>query len=77
MPHITALGHSVEYAFRVLSKPMSKCTEKNKKFIDTYQRLFDVMIHLDNHIITLREENMRLKHENEFMLRLINERDNQ
>ena len=40
-----------------------------------YKRAFDEMTMLDMECATLREDNKRLRYENEFMLRLINERE--
>lgn len=39
------------------------------------QKLHTTACELDAHVRTLTAENLRLKHENEFMLRLLNERD--
>lgn len=76
MPHVTSLGHVLEYPYRILDRPMPKWTEADKDFVSKYQRLFNILCSVDNYVITLREENKRLQHENEFMLRLINEREN-
>lgn len=39
--------------------------------VHEYSRIFDSFMYSDSLIISLREENKRLKYENEFMLKLI------
>lgn len=46
------------------------------EWVHFYKKCYDRLVKAECDNITLAQENLRLKHENEFMLRLINEREN-
>jgi len=68
----TTLGDRVEHDFSVAGKPLSKWTERDKYWVSKYSIIERICIRLDSEIIMLKNENTRLTHENEFMLKLIN-----
>lgn len=74
MPYKTSQGRTVEYPHSLAAKLLSKGCEDVTALVDASHKIFREMQNLDSELITLREDNKRLKHENEFMLRLINER---
>lgn len=73
MPYKTSQGRTVEYPMALAAKA-AKSTDDAREIVDKTFSIFREMQNLDIELITLREENKRLKHENEFMLRLINDR---
>jgi len=76
MPYRTSQGRTVDYPHGIAAKLLHKGCEDITSLVDATHKLFREMQNLDSELITLREENKRLKHENEFMLRLINAREN-
>ena len=48
--------------------------EKDKAWLVEYEKCHTALRNCQYENSTLKEDNVRLKHENEFMLRLINER---
>lgn len=50
-------------------------SEIGKEWSSLYTKVFDQLQNVETDYITLREENKRLRYENEFMLRIINERE--
>jgi hypothetical protein len=75
MTHTTVLGKAVEFPHEVSGKPSIKWTEIDKHYLSKYTRLFDILLEIEYQFIALREDNKRLKCENEFMIKLINERE--
>ena len=79
MPHKTIRGREIEYTYAVAAKIHGSShaakSKEAKAWMMAYQRAFDELTNLDMECVTLREENKRLRHENEFMLRLVNERE--
>lgn len=71
----TSLGRVIEYPYRLMSQLAMHKNDKLRELVSVSKCMFDEIQRLDLHISKLIEENTRLKHENEFMLRLINERD--
>ena len=47
-------------------------SEEQKDWLTAYQSLFNHLVDVERLLITVQEENKRLKYENEFMLKLIN-----
>lgn len=74
MPWTTSNGAKIEHAYSIAGLPASKWTERDKHWLTHYRHIEDVASALDREVFTLRAENLRLKHENEFMLRLINQK---
>ena len=79
MPYKTIHGREVKFAYEVAvsiygSLPRAK-SEEAKAWLTAYQNAFDQLSNLDCECVTLREENKRLRYENEFMLRLVNDRE--
>jgi hypothetical protein len=80
MPWTTASGRTVDFPypfFAELIRSPNPSPEAVKKAVDQAHKTHMCAIELNNQVIRLQEEVKRLKHENEFMLRLINDRDNQ
>lgn len=73
MAYRTSQGRIVEYPMAIAAKA-AKSTDDAREIVDKTFAIFRELQNVDMELITLREENKRLKHENEFMLRLINER---
>ena len=71
MTYKTSQGRTVEYPMALAAKAE---TENAKYIVDKTYSIFRELQNLDIELITTREENKRLRYENEFMLRLINER---
>lgn len=80
MSYTTIRGKKVPYTWQVsvdIYGSIQKATsEEAKHWMNSYQTLFDETRELDLECTTLKDENQRLRHENEFMLRLTNERIN-
>lgn len=77
MPYKTAQGRSVEYPMQLAARLAKNGNDDTRELVDATHKIFRELQNLDYELTTLHEENKRLKHENEFMLRLINERGNQ
>ncbi len=79
MTHRTIYGREIEYPYAVAAKihgsSHAEKSEEANAWMMAYQRAFDDLTNLDMECVTLREENKRLRYENEFMLRLVNERE--
>lgn len=72
MTYKTSQGRIVEYPMAIAIKAE---TEDAKYVVGKTRAIFRELQNLDAELITMREENKRLRYENEFMLRLINERN--
>lgn len=72
MPWRTTNGVDILQPWEASGKPAIKWTENDKEWINKYTTLFNVCYSLDVQLSRANAENLRLKHENEFMLKLIN-----
>ncbi len=77
MTWTTSHGFKVEHPLQAAGKQPKDWDERDKQWVQKYTHLHEQAMRMDMELVTLRAENLRLKHENEFMLRLINERENQ
>ena len=77
MTWTTSHGVKVEHPLQASGKQPKDWDERDKKWVQKYTHLHEQAMRMDMELVTLRAENLRLKHENEFMLRLINERESQ
>lgn len=76
MPWKTSTGRTLEYPHALLAKyARSQKLTKDEVSELLYQisNIHEANLELDGLVITLRQDNLRLQHENEFMLRLVNE----
>ena len=69
------LGPDLPQPWRVLGKAPEDWTEDDEQVVSSYQDAFNAALQLEAMTYRLEAEILRLKHENEFMLRLVNERD--
>lgn len=76
MTWTTSHGAKVEHPWRASGKQPKDWDERDKQWVQKYTHLHEQAMRMDMELVGLRAENLRLKHENEFMLRLINEREN-
>lgn len=79
MTYQTIHGKEIEYnhaiALRVHGSAFNVKSKEAKAWMDAYSYTFNQLVNIDRECVSLREENSRLRHENEFMLRLINDRN--
>lgn len=75
MTYLTAQGTRVEYPFALAAKAARLGNDDINEIVSSSYKIFTCLQNADYELITLREENKRLKYENEFMLRLINEKE--
>ena len=75
MAYTTAFGRVVEYPFALAANAVRAGRDDVNQIVHDTHAIFSALQTADAAVITLRLENQRLKHENEFMLRLINDRD--
>jgi hypothetical protein len=79
MPWYPASGCTLEYPTALHAKIARSDGKVSRddalSFLNETQRIYREAINMDVIIRELQAENLRLKYENEFMLRLINERD--
>jgi hypothetical protein len=73
MTWTTCNGLRIGHAWDLLG-PVSKRTERDRVWSVDYNFLNDVAMRLDLEVVDLRNQVLRLTHENEFMLKLINQR---
>jgi len=61
----------------VTKKPFNHglLSEEQKDWLTEYQKLFNQLVAVEGLLISAQEDNRRLKYENEFMLKLINGRE--
>lgn len=72
MSYLTAQGVRVEYPLALHAKALRTGNEDILQIVNETHSIFRCLQNADYELITLREENKRLKHENEFMIKLIN-----
>jgi hypothetical protein len=78
MPWTCALGSKLEWPVKLHAKIARAARPSRSDVLDVLaqaQRIHTEALRMDNRIHELEAENLRLKHENEFMLRLLNDRD--
>lgn len=67
-------GPEIKTVLEVAEKPTSKWTEQDKKYINSYQKLYGIVLRLDSDLAEAKGEIQKLTIENAFMLRLINDK---
>lgn len=77
MGYLTARGRTVEYPYTLAAKVVCTQNDDLLEIVNATAEIFRELQYADYELITLRQENLRLKHENEFMIKLINSRDNE
>jgi soluble P-type ATPase len=75
MSYLTANGKLVEFPLMLYNKAVSTQNDDVIEIANGAYDIFRCLQNADLELITLREENKRLRYENEFMLRLINSKD--
>lgn len=75
MSYTTSRGKKVTYPYVLSAKALQIDNEEVNEIVGAAFAIFEELMIADAEVITLREENQRLKYENEFMLRQINERE--
>lgn len=75
MAYKTFLSGYIEYPYALLQRIRDKKVSRDDfmELLSNYSDVFNKIQSADSHLITLTAENQRLRHENEFMLKLINE----
>lgn len=76
MTYRTCRGRDLPYPYAASGKGRPYLDENDKRWVTIYTTAFNEATALDAELLRSREENSRLTHENEFMLRLVNGRDN-
>lgn len=69
----TCQGRTVEYPF-VIAARLTAGNDDQKQLVDSTHKVFRELQNLDCELITLRGEVQNLRAENQFLLKLINER---
>lgn len=77
MTWTTSNGAKVEHPWQASGKQPKDWDERDKQWLQKYTHLHEQAMRMDMELVALRADNLRLRHENEFMLRLINQRENQ
>ena len=67
-------AHAAYYAATGKAVGAGNMTEKDRIWVIEYEACHSALRNCQHENSVLKEENQRLKHENEFMLRLINDR---
>lgn len=78
MPWMTATGGRLDFPTALWAKIMQAGKLHREDVMDALneaRRIHEEAISMNSRIIELEAQVLRLKHENEFMLRLVNERD--
>ena len=73
--YTTFRGIKVEYPYRLAAAAAKVGNDDVCKLVDHTHKIFRELQYADAQVITLREDVRRLRIENEFMLRLINDRN--
>ena len=66
--------HPCELQLAASKLKPEKFREEALNYADQIREMYDSLMYAEQKALQLQQENTRLKHENEFMLRLINER---
>ncbi len=72
----TVNGADLEYPFALAAQAVKTGREDVCEVVARTRRIYDEAQRLNRQVTELRAENLRLRHENEFMLRLIGEGEN-
>lgn len=78
MPWTTQLGRTLEFPVAMFAEIARSQRPNRESVMDTLafaQRLHNEAVALNNRVCELQAEVLRLRHENEFMVRMMNERD--
>lgn len=78
MPWTTATGQHLEYPFSLHAKIARDIRPKREEVLDVLEKaqaIHDAAMRMDARIRELEADNLRLMHENAFMLSLLNERE--
>lgn len=74
MYYKTYLGKRVEYPYSLVAKIIKESKREDVSLlIHKSKEIFDALRDVDGKLTTMVEENIRLKCENEFMIRFIND----
>lgn len=77
MKYKTTIGACVEYPHAIAAQLLKVSGDDMlSEYITKTREIYSVLQSLDSMCITLKEENKRLLYENQFMIRLINDRLN-
>ena len=79
MTYKTIQGETIDYPFALSAKAAKGgkgASDAAREVASESYRMFQALTSLDREVSFLRQENQRLKHENQFMIRLINDREN-
>ena len=68
-------GRKLYYPWAAAQKPSTEWTEHDKHWVTEYGSVFHALQSAEQEVLRLRADKLRLQHENEFMLRLINQRE--
>lgn len=75
MAYKTAFGKDIEYPYALAAKAVRTGSEDVIAVVNATHNIFTALQIADAEVITLREENKRLRYENEFIIRLINNKE--
>jgi len=75
MAYKTTLGREIKFPYSIASKLLVDCSDDVRNLICDFSEAFEEIKRLDYEITNLRMTNQRLQHENDFMVKLINDRD--
>jgi hypothetical protein len=75
MAYKTARGITVEYPYALAAKAAKLGNDQMNELINDTVRIFHELQYADNEVVTLREEVRRLTAENNFMVRIMENRD--
>ena len=76
MSYLTAQGRRVEYPLALHAEAVRTGNEDVLKIITATFEIFKCLQNADYELLTLRQEVQKLKYENEFMLKLVNDWSN-
>lgn len=75
MTWTTSHGARIDHPWQVSGKQPKDWDERDKHWVSHYSHLHEQAMRMDMELVGLRADNLRLQHENEFMLKLINQRE--
>jgi organic radical activating enzyme len=75
MSYLTTNGNRVEFPYALYIKAVNTQNDDVIDIANSTYEIFNYLQQTDTELTTLREENKRLRYENEFMLRLINSKE--
>ncbi len=80
MPWVAVTGQTIEFPYALhakVARAARPARDDVLALVDAAKKIHDVTVQLDARVREVEGENLRLKHENEFMLRLINQKLNE